>query len=227
MSNSNKNNKIITLDNLVKVYQRGPEEVRAVDGISLEIDKGDYVSIIGHSGSGKSTMLNIIGCLDRPTSGDVYVNGFHTNNASEKELVEMRKRSIGFVFQQFFLFPTLTVLENVELPALFADKKDVTEQAKELLDTVGLSKRLHHLPSQLSGGEMQRVAIARSLINNPPIILADEPTGSLDSANAAKIMGLFDVLHKRGITIIVVTHNMEMATHCVKHVRIADGKIIH
>ncbi len=219
------NNTIIEVENLTKIYHRGTEEIRAVDNTTFSIEKGEYISVSGNSGSGKSTLLNMIGCLDRPTSGKITVDNHVTSGASEKELTLMRKKSIGFVFQQFFLIPTLTVQENVEVPALFATHREEKERAKELLETVGLSKRLNHLPSQLSGGEMQRVAVARSLINKPPILLADEPTGSLDTKNAHIIMDLFEVLNKKGITIIMVSHNMELANKCSRMIKIKDGKI--
>lgn len=218
------NTPVIKLENVSKEYRRGGETVHAVQNVSLSINRGEYVAIIGHSGSGKTTLLNMIGCLDRPTSGTVEVNGRVTSNAREKELTLLRKTAIGFVFQQFFLLPTLTVLQNVSLPALFAGKK-VNGRANELLDIVGLKDRLAHLPGQLSGGEMQRVAIARSLINNPPVLLADEPTGNLDSRNAETIMDLLGELNGRGITIVVVTHNHELVKRCSRSIIMEDGKL--
>ncbi len=220
------NNTIIEVENLTKVFHRGTEEIRAVNNATFAIDRGEYIAVSGNSGSGKSTLLNMIGCLDRPTSGKIIVDGHTTSGATEKELSQMRKKSIGFVFQQFFLIPTLTVLENVEMPALFTSEKDKMARAKELLEIVGLVKRLDHLPSQLSGGEMQRAAVARSLINDPPILLADEPTGSLDTKNAHIIMDLFEVLNKKGITIIMVSHNMELTNKCSRRIKIKDGTII-
>jgi putative ABC transport system ATP-binding protein len=169
--------------------------------------------------------MNIMGCLDRPTEGTVAVNGHEVQRATEKELSKVRRLSIGFVFQQFFLIPTLTVLENVELPAMFAHKK-TDGRGRGLLKRVGLEHRLSHLPSQLSGGEMQRVAIARSLINNPPILLADEPTGNLDSRNAESIMSLFENLNADGITIVVVTHNPDLVKRCGRKVHIEDGRVV-
>lgn len=218
------NQSIIQLENISKEYQRGSEVVHAVRDISLSITKGEYVAIVGHSGSGKTTLLNMIGCLDRPSSGRVVVNGNDLTGATEKKLTEMRKSTIGFVFQQFFLIPTLTVLQNVQLPTLFS-RKVPEKKAEELLHIVGLEKRLSHLPGQLSGGEMQRVAIARSLINSPGILLADEPTGNLDSKNAETIMSLFDTLHAQGITIVVVTHNAELSNRCERRLHIEDGTI--
>ncbi len=218
------NNPVIKLEHVSKNYHRGVETVHAVQDLSLSINKGEYVAIIGHSGSGKTTLLNMIGCLDRPTSGVVEVNGISTMKAHEKELTTLRKKTIGFVFQQFFLIPTLTVLQNVKLPALFAGKPD-DKKAEELLSMVGLKKRMSHLPGQLSGGEMQRVAIARSLINDPPVLLADEPTGNLDSRNAETIMDLLGELNQKGITIVVVTHNHDLVKRCSRTVYMEDGKL--
>lgn len=218
------NNTIIKLEHVTKEYHRGTETVHAVNDVSLSINRGEYVAILGHSGSGKTTLLNMIGCLDHPTSGVVEVNGISVSSSPEKELTTLRKKTIGFVFQQFFLIPTLTVLQNVQLPALFANKFDEAK-AKELLTMVGLGKRLSHLPEQLSGGEMQRVAIARSLINDPPVLLADEPTGNLDSRNAEIIMNLLGELNDKGITIVIVTHNHELVKNCSKHIFMEDGKL--
>ncbi|KMQ49407.1 Cell division transporter, ATP-binding protein FtsE [Chitinispirillum alkaliphilum] len=217
--------KIIELKNISKIYTRGSERVHAVEQASFSIEKGEYVSIMGPSGSGKTTLLNMVGCLDRPTSGSLTINSVEISGMEEKDLVKVRKESIGFVFQQFFLIPTLSVKQNVQLPVLFAGKKTDDRKARELLELVGLGNRLDHLPSQLSGGEMQRVAIARSLINDPPILLADEPTGNLDSKNAANIMNIFEKLNSEGLTIIIVTHNPELVQHCTKAVHIEDGKI--
>ena len=219
-------NTIIKLEHVSNEYHRGTETVHAVNDVSLSINKGEFVAILGHSGSGKTTLLNIIGCLDHPTSGDVEVNGIKISSSPEKELTILRKKTIGFVFQQFFLIPTLTVLQNVQLPALFASKAD-EGKAKELLTMVGLEKRLSHLPGQLSGGEMQRVAIARSLINDPPVLLADEPTGNLDSRNADNIMNLLSELNDKGITIVIVTHNHDLVKNCSRHVFMEDGKLKH
>ncbi|MBN1127750.1 MAG: ABC transporter ATP-binding protein, partial [Chitinispirillaceae bacterium] len=181
-------------------------------------------AIVGPSGSGKTTLMNIMGCLDHPTSGTVEVNGYEIQGAGEKELTRIRQTSIGFIFQQFFLIPTLTVLENVELPSLFAHTQ-INGLGRELLERVGLGHRLNHLPNQLSGGEMQRVAIARSLVNAPPILLADEPTGNLDSRNAGSIVALFEKLNADGITILVVTHNPDLAERCKRRLHIEDGII--
>lgn len=219
------NPRIVDLENISKVYTRGSEKVHAVEDVSFSINRGEYVSIMGPSGSGKTTLLNLIGCLDKPTSGKLSINSVDVSGMEEKNLVKVRKESIGFVFQQFFLIPTLTVKQNVELPVLFAQKKSDERKTRDILHSVGLSKRLDHLPSQLSGGEMQRVAIARSLINDPPVLLADEPTGNLDSKMAANIMAIFEKLNSEGLTIIMVTHNPELVKHCTKAVYIEDGKL--
>jgi len=195
-----------------------------VENVSLAIEKGAYVAIAGHSGSGKTTLMNMIGCLDRPTSGKMTIDGISVESAGEKVMTRCRQRKIGFVFQQFFLIPTLTVLENVALPGLFTGEV-LEDKAKDILDLVGLSHRLDHQPGQLSGGEMQRVAIARSIINDPPILLADEPTGNLDKKNTENIMNLFDRLNKQGITIVMVTHNMELVKHVNRVFHIEDGRI--
>lgn len=218
------NTTVIKLENVTKEYHRGSETVHALRDITLSINKSDYMAVIGHSGSGKTTMLNIIGCLDHPSKGLVSIDGVPIANANEKKLTILRKTTIGFVFQQFFLIPTLTVLQNVALPSLFAGKISV-EKAEELLVHVGLKDRLRHTPSQLSGGEMQRVAIARSLINNPKVLLADEPTGNLDSRNAGVIMDLFEQLNNDGLTIVMVTHNHDLVKHCSRSIFIEDGMI--
>ena len=213
------------LENVSKYYSRGSETVAAVKDVSLEVPSGGYVAVVGHSGSGKTTLLNLIGCLDRPSAGKIMVAGEWVNDADEAALIRIRRSSVGFVFQQFFLIPTLNVLENVTLPALFSKRKS-DRRARELLELVELDHRLDHLPGQLSGGEMQRVAIARSLINSPSILLADEPTGNLDSRNAEKIMGLFEELNRGGVTVVVVTHNPDIVKQCDRTVHIEDGRII-
>lgn len=217
---------VIHLENVSKNYRRGPETVHAVRDVSLSVAPGEHVAVIGHSGSGKTTLMNIMGCLDRPSEGRVTVDGHEVQDQSESGLTRLRQTSIGFVFQQFFLIPTLNVIENVTLPSLFAGHKP-NGRAGDLLERVGLGNRLHHLPGQLSGGEMQRVAIARSLINSPPILLADEPTGNLDSRNADMIMELFEQLNRDGVTIVMVTHNSHIAKRCGRTVRIEDGAIKH
>lgn len=218
------NGHVIELNNVSKNYRRGVETVHAVRDVSLAVARGEYVAVIGHSGSGKTTLMNIMGCLDRPSEGRVTVNGREIQDENEAGLTKLRGTSIGFVFQQFFLIPTLDVLENVSLPSLFTRRKP-NGRARELLEMVGLGNRLRHLPGQLSGGEMQRVAIARSLINSPPILLADEPTGNLDSRNAETIMGIFEQLNKGGVTIVVVTHNPDIVKCCSRTVHIEDGEI--
>ncbi|MFQ3675040.1 MAG: ABC transporter ATP-binding protein [Endomicrobiia bacterium] len=215
----------IELKNVTKLYNRGIEEIHAVDKINLSITKGDFLSIVGPSGSGKTTLLNIIGCLDHPTGGEVIINGQEVSKMNENNLIKIRRKTIGFVFQQFFLIPTLTALENVEIPGLFANNKQRIKKAEELLNLFGLEKRKNHFPSQLSGGEMQRVAIARALINSPQILLADEPTGNLDSKNAQEVFSLFSQLNKNGLTIVIVTHNIELAKMTNKIVELNDGKI--
>ncbi|MBD3322392.1 MAG: ATP-binding cassette domain-containing protein, partial [Chitinivibrionales bacterium] len=218
------NGKIIKLEHVSKHYHRGSETVHALQDVSLDVTTGEYLAIAGHSGSGKTMLLNMIGCLDRPTRGTIAVDGCEIQQAPERELNRLRQSAIGFVFQQFFLIPTLTVIENTQLPALFAGKK-AEQRALELLEMVGLGKRKHHLPGQLSGGEMQRVAIARSLINSPSILLADEPTGNLDSRNAATIIDLFETLNNDGMTVVLVTHNLDLVKRCNRTVHIEDGMV--
>ena len=215
---------IIELENVSKNYQRGSETVHAVKNVSLSVVSGEYVAVIGPSGSGKTTLMNIIGCLDHPSDGRVTVNGREIQEENESGLTRLRQTSIGFVFQQFFLIPTLNVIENVTLPALFAGHKP-NGRGRDLLEKVGLGNRMHHLPGQLSGGEMQRVAIARSLVNAPPILLADEPTGNLDSKNAGTIMDLFGQLNADGVTVVMVTHNSDIVKRCNRTVHIEDGVI--
>ncbi len=214
---------MIKTDKLCKHYRRGSETVYALQGASLDIAAGEFVAIVGPSGSGKTTLMNLLGCLDTPTSGSYRLRGQEVAGLKESGLVRLRQENIGFVFQQFFLLPTLTVEENIELPLLFRDKGQ--RRTRELLDTVGLSHRRTHLPKELSGGEMQRVAIARALINNPAILLADEPTGNLDSKNSLKVIELFRELNGRGLTTIVVTHNHEIARMAGRTIAITDGQI--
>jgi putative ABC transport system ATP-binding protein len=222
-------NNIIELKEVIKLYQRGTEKIHAVDGINLSIEQGEFIAIIGPSGSGKSTLLNLIGCVDTPTSGTINIDGLSTQTLKEKELARIRNSKIGFVFQQFFLLPTLTALENVMLPTVFSrngQSRNKKQRAKELLNLVGLSERTNHLPSELSGGEMQRVAIARALINEPKILLADEPTGNLDSTSAESVYSILDKLHKDGLTVITVTHNVELANKSQKIFKLKDGKLL-
>lgn len=214
---------MIQTDNLCKHYRRGSETVHALDRATLSIAEGDFVAIVGPSGSGKTTLMNLLGCLDTPTSGSYRLRGQETAGLKESGLVRLRQEHIGFVFQQFFLLPTLTVEENIELPLLFRDKRG--KRTKELLETVGLSHRRTHLPRELSGGEMQRVAIARALINTPSILLADEPTGNLDSKNSLKVIELFRELNSGGLTTIIVTHNHDIAAGAGRTIAISDGRI--
>lgn len=218
---------LIELQNIVKTYRMGPAEVVAMRDVSLLIGRGEYISIMGPSGSGKSTLMNIIGCLDSPTSGTYLFNGVSVSRMNDDQLADVRNRSIGFVFQTFNLLSTDTALHNVELPMLYAGAAPGRrrEAASIALSAVGLEKRALHRPSEMSGGERQRVAIARSLVNDPPLILADEPTGNLDSATGREILRIFDELHQRGKTIILVTHDQNVGMHARRIVRIRDGGI--
>lgn len=217
---------LITLKQVNKTYRRGREQVHALDGVDLTIQQGEFVAVIGPSGSGKSTLLNIIGAMDQPDSGQVTIADQETTVLNEQGLTRLRADTIGFVFQQFFLQPTLTARENVLLPTLFTRRKHLESKADELLARVGLVERAHHLPDELSGGEMQRVAIARALINQPRLLLADEPTGNLDSRNAQAIYALLDELHQDGLTIIAVTHSEELASRSERRLHLHDGRIV-
>lgn len=218
---------VIQLQELVKNYFVGKIIVPAIRSISLQINKGEYVAIMGPSGSGKSTLMNIIGCLDTPTKGTYLLNSAEVNTLNEDQLAEIRNKEIGFVFQTFNLLPRFNVLENVMLPLVYAgyEKKERLQRALEVIKSVGLEERINHKPNELSGGQRQRVAIARALINNPSIILADEPTGNLDSKTSNEIMQLFDEIHQRGNTIILVTHEEDIAQHAQRIIRLRDGKI--
>lgn len=215
---------LIHASGLCKTYQRGRERVVALDEVSLEIHEGEWVSLLGPSGSGKSTVLHLLGCLDTPSKGSLIIDGVDISGKSESELVRVRRDKVGFIFQQFFLIPTLTVKENILLPTLHNHSIDA-HLLDNLIEFVGLSHRKDHLPKHLSGGEMQRVAIARALIKDPKIILADEPTGNLDSKTGEKIMDLFSTLNKLGVTIVMVTHNEEFAKRAHRIIRIKDGRI--
>ncbi|MBK8616320.1 MAG: ABC transporter ATP-binding protein [Anaerolineales bacterium] len=220
---------MIQAEALTKVYQMGDNEVRALDGASFTIDKGEMIAIMGPSGSGKSTLMSLIGCLDAPTSGKYILDGLSVENMSETELATVRGRKIGFVFQQFNLLARTSALENVMLPLTYAgfSGKDRNDRALKALDRVGLGKRTHHTPSELSGGQQQRVAIARALVNEPAIILADEPTGALDSKTGVEIMELFQSLHRdNGQTVILVTHDAYVARHTDRIIKLSDGKIV-
>ncbi len=219
---------LIRADNVAKVYTMGDQTVRALDGVSLEIAEGDFVAIMGTSGSGKSTMMNLIGALDVPTTGALYIDGRDIGQMDADELADMRNRSIGFVFQQFNLLARTPALRQVMLPMLYAHPRpnDPEARARERLNQVGLGDRLDHHPRQLSGGQQQRVAIARSLVNNPKILLADEPTGALDSKTSEEIMLLFTKLNEEGITVILVTHEPDIAAYAHRRITFRDGKII-
>jgi len=216
--------------NLIKVYLRGSEEIPAVNDISLLINKGDFISIIGPSGSGKTTLINLLGCLDNPTSGELFLGGRlifnNTRRLSENELTKIRRETFGYIFQNFYLIPTLTVLENVMLPLTFYRKADSENQGIKLLKLLGMEHRKSHLPSQISGGEMQRVAIARAMVNMPEILLADEPTGNLDTKRSAEIVqALKDLNRSAGLTIIMVTHNRDLAGQATRMLEMKDGRI--
>lgn len=215
----------IDIRDVTKVYRRGAEEVHALRGVSVRIAQGEFVAVVGPSGSGKTTLLQIIGCMDRPTSGSVRVGGKETSGLDDYALTALRRDSIGFVFQQFFLLPSLTAAENVMLPAMFDPRPAVRRGADELLELVDLKDRMQHRIAELSGGQMQRVAIARALVNQPRILLADEPTGNLDSENAERIFELFHALKASGVTVVVVTHNLDLAGKADRILRIKDGRV--
>ncbi|MCK9440463.1 MAG: ABC transporter ATP-binding protein [Methanothrix sp.] len=217
---------IIEAKGLCKVYLRGREEIQALRNVDFSVEAGEFISIIGPSGSGKTALLNMFGCLDTPSSGSLRLNGIEIAGLKERDLVKLRRENIGFVFQQFYLMPTLTARENIELPLLFSKKSGSKKRIDEVLQMVGLADRGDHLPGQLSGGEMQRVAIGRAIINDPKIILADEPTGNLDSVTSEMIFGLFSELNKRGLTLVVVTHNLDLARRAEKMYSLRDGRIV-
>ena len=218
---------LIKVRDLCKVYNTGENEVRALDHVDLSIDKGELVGIIGHSGSGKSTLMNMLGCLDVPTSGNYYLNGKDVSNMTDDELSDVRNVEIGFIFQGFNLIPNLTARENVELPLIYrgVSKKEREELAVESLKAVGLEHRMDHKPSEMSGGQQQRVAIARAIAARPPVILADEPTGNLDSRSTQEIMEVLKELHRSGRTVILITHDDEIAAQVNRVIRIKDGKV--
>lgn len=218
---------LITVENMYKIYSMGTEKVNALNGVSLEIKKNEYVALMGPSGSGKSTLMNLLGCLDTPTKGAYLLNGQAVGIMTDSELAMVRNREIGFVFQTFNLLPRLSALENVALPLVYAgvSKKERTRRAIETLEQVGLGDRVEHKPNELSGGQRQRVAIARALINNPAIILADEPTGNLDSVTSIEIMNIFSKLCDEGNTVILVTHEPDIAAHARRIIYLRDGQI--
>jgi len=218
---------MINLQNVYKIYKLGNTDVYALNDISLEIKQHEFVSIIGPSGSGKSTLMHILGCLDVPTKGKYFLDGIDVSLKDDQELAYIRNKKIGFVFQGFNLLPKLSAIENVELPLIYSNvsQKERTQKAIEALTKVGLENRIYHKPTELSGGQQQRVAIARALIGNPPIILADEPTGNLDSASGIEVMELFHKLHEMGNTIILITHDSNVAKQASRIIKITDGKV--
>ena len=219
---------LIDLADVSKVYTMGSEQIRALDGLDLSIERGEYVAVMGASGSGKSTLMNVVGCLDRPSSGSYHLNGVAVEELNDEELAEIRNREIGFVFQTFNLLARTDSLHNVELPLVYAGvaRKERRLRAVAALERVGLGDRMTHDPSELSGGQRQRVAVARALVNDPSILLADEPTGNLDSATSEEIMALFDELHAGGNTVILVTHENDIAAHAHRQVVLRDGQVL-
>ncbi|WNV57380.1 ABC transporter ATP-binding protein [Oscillospiraceae bacterium NTUH-002-81] len=219
---------LITIKDMCKIYNPGENEVRALDHVNLTIDRGEYVAIIGHSGSGKSTLMNMLGCLDVPTSGSYYLNGQDVSRMTDDELSDIRNVEIGFIFQGFNLIANLTAIENVELPLIYrgVPKAKRRELSVAALKKVGLAHRMNHKPSQMSGGQQQRVAIARAIAAEPPVILADEPTGNLDSASTKEIIAILEQLHDSGRTVVIITHDDEIAEQAARRVRIKDGRVV-
>ena len=219
---------LITIQDMCKIYNPGENEVRALDHVNLTIDQGEYVAIIGHSGSGKSTLMNMLGCLDVPTSGSYYLNGKDVSRLKDDELSDIRNLEIGFIVQGFNLIGNLTALENVELPLIYrgVPKAKRRQLSVEALKKVGLSHRMGHKPNQMSGGQQQRVAIARAIAAQPPVILADEPTGNLDSSSTKEIIGILEQLHDMGRTVIIITHDDEIAQQAWRRIRIKDGRVV-
>jgi putative ABC transport system ATP-binding protein len=228
LAKHNKNGTLIEIEDMTKVYQMGEVHVHALRGVSLEVQKGEYVAIMGASGSGKSTLMNMIGLLDRPTGGSYRIQGTEASKLSRSRLADLRNREIGFVFQQFNLLPRVNARRQVELPLFYAgtSRRVGQQMAQEALDLVGLADRMTHRPEELSGGQQQRVAIARALVNKPSILLADEPTGALDSQTGAEVMDLFDELHAQGLTVITVTHDLQVAQRAGRVVTLSDGVIV-
>ncbi len=219
---------LIDLKDIHKVYDMGAEKVRALNGVDLVVERGEYVAIMGSSGSGKSTLMNLVGCLDTPSSGSYVLNGVAVQELDDSQLAGIRNKEIGFVFQTFNLLARTDALHNVELPLIYAgmSRGERRERARKALEKVGLGSRMHHQPNELSGGQRQRVAIARALVNDPSILLADEPTGNLDSATSEEIMALFDELHQAGNTVVLVTHEPDIAEHAWRKVMLKDGKVV-
>ena len=218
---------MIELENITKVYRMGKVEVNALRGVTLSVTEGEMMAIIGASGSGKSTLLNVIGCLDRPTSGEYLFDGVDVSRLNDNKLAEMRNKKFGFVFQEYNLLSRATALSNVELPLIYSGGvRHRRERARQALERVGLGERASHKPTELSGGEQQRVAIARALVNNPALILADEPTGNLDTRSSAEIMSIFRQLHQEGITIVIITHEADIAAQAQRTIHLQDGRII-
>jgi putative ABC transport system ATP-binding protein len=219
---------VISLSRIVKRYRMGDEEIMALDGVDLQIGRNEYVALVGPSGSGKSTLMNVIGCLDSPSEGSYVINGREASTMGGDELAALRNREIGFVFQSFHLLPRMTVLQNVMQPLAYRTmpRAEREQRAVAALESVGLGNRTKHLPNQLSGGQRQRVAIARALVGKPSLLLADEPTGNLDSRTSTEIMALFDELHGQGQTVVMVTHEPDIAMHCQRTVRLIDGKVV-